>query len=456
VSRLVIEGGRRLSGFVEAPPDKSVSHRALLLAALGAGRSRIQPFRPGRDVASTAAVLRALGVVIEPDGADAVSVRGRGAPSAFRAPAGPLDCGNSGTTMRLLCGLLAGFPGPVVLDGDASLRRRPMERLRPIEATGARLAPAVRPDSGVDSTSDPGPDPGGGLRAPFTVTGVLRPRATTHRLAVPSAQVKSALLLAGWAADGPTEVWEPRLSRDHTERMLRSMGVAVSSTASADGVQHRLLPLEHAWSGASFRVPPDPSSAAFLLAAAWVTGSSDVVVRSGTNPTRTGFLDALAELGAEVDRTRVAGAGAEPVEDLQVVRSEGRGLDVAGDLALRSIDELPMIMGLMAFLDAPSRVRDAAELRVKESDRLEGMARVLRAFGTEVTLHPDGVDVRPGPLRPATVEARGDHRIAMTAAVIALGCEGTSVVQGADCIAISYPDFVGDLRSLGAAVSVEA
>lgn len=466
---LVVRGPASLSGAVEPPPDKSVAHRALILAALAEGSSVIRPFRPGRDVRATADALAALGIQLEEASAGALRVHGVGAPRDW--PIGPegrdpvtLDCCNSGTTLRLLAGLLTARPGRVRFDGDASLRRRPMERLRPLEAMGAQLF---------------GPAP---LRPPFELQGTAQPRGARVRLDVASAQVKSALLLAGLFATGATEVVEPGASRDHTERWLRWLGVPVSvepdsagaaSEAAAlrggggeggpdagAGVRVGLTPLDGPWPGADFTVPPDFSSAAFLLAAAVVTGSPGVEVLTGVNPTRTGFLDVLAAMGLEVERrsgpassadASSEAAGPEPVARLAVPRpTQLRAASIAGAVSLRAIDELPLVMGLAAFADGETEIRDAAELRVKESDRLQAMQGVLTAFGVHCALRPDGAVIRGSSPRAAVVDAAGDHRIAMTAAVMGLAATGTTRIRGAEVVDVSYPDFVETLQMLGA------
>lgn len=439
---LVVRGPASLSGRARPPPDKSVAHRALLLAALGQGESRIRPHLPGLDVRATAAALARLGVRIEAPFPGELTVTGAGPPRGWprREDAVAIDCGNSGTTLRLLAGLLTGWPGRARLDGDASLRRRPMERLRPLEQMGARFG---------------GPSP---LVPPLELTGTARPRGATVQLDVASAQVKSALLLAGLFADGPTVVIEPGPSRDHTERWLEWLGVRVErSPGPAPGaVRIEMTPLERPWPGRVFEVPPDFSSAAFLLAAAVVTRSERLEVASGINPSRTGFLDVLAAMGVPVvrrDDPALLAAGPEPMAALAVSAPAAlRGAVVEGDVSLRAIDELPVAMGLAAFAEGVTEIRDAAELRVKESDRLDAMRRLLTAFGVECRLRDDGAIIRGGSPRAATVDAAGDHRIAMTAAVMGLGVAGATQIHGADVVDVSYPGFVDTLRALGADV----
>lgn len=432
-TRLDIEGGRPLAGHVTAPPDKSIVHRALILAALGRGPTEVVTRAMGADNRATAGVLAALGVplVLHAEGA---TVEGVGGPRGLRAPSGPLDCDNSGTTMRLMSGVLAASRLTATLTGDASLVRRPMDRLAPLVAMGARLE-----------------GQGERVRPPITVTGAPLVGGT-HRLPIASAQVKSALLLAGLWAEGPTVVYEPSRSRDHTERMLRALGAEV---VELDDGGLRVTPLVEPWRCARFVVPPDPSSAAFLWAASVLTASPGVVVRSAVNPTRVGVLDVLSALGAEVEQAPLPSLGGEPMADVTVrVPAHGlRGTTIAGALTLRSIDEIPLLAALAAFVPGRTVVRDAAELRVKESDRLVATAQLIRAFGGVAEETPDGlvIDGDPARLRPATVDGGLDHRIAMTAAVLALGARGHSTVHGMDVAAVSFPGFATTLEALGAA-----
>lgn len=432
-TRLDIEGGRPLAGHVTAPPDKSIVHRALILAALGRGPAEVVTRTMGADNRATARVLSALGVPLELHGAGA-TVEGVGGPLGLRAPTGHLDCDNSGTTLRLMCGVLAASRLTVTLTGDASLVRRPMDRLAPLVSMGARLE-----------------GQGERARPPITVTGgPLVGRV--HRLPIASAQVKSAVLLAGLWADGATVVYEPSRSRDHTERMLRALGASVVEQDDGGLV---VTPLVEPWRCAQYVVPPDPSSAAFLWAAAVLTGSPGVVVRAAVNPTRTGALDVLAALGAEVQQVALPSQGGEPMADVTVrVPAAGlRGATIAGALTLRSIDEIPLLSALAAFVPGRTVVRDAAELRVKESDRLTATAQLIRAFGGVAEETADGlvIDGDPARLRAAEVDGGLDHRIAMTAAVLALGARGRSSITGMEVADVSFPDFARTLEALGAA-----
>lgn len=436
MSRLRVQGGRRLAGRVAPPPDKSITHRALILAALAEGRSVIRGLGFGADNRATARVLGALGVCIRAEGA-MTQVLGVGGPLGLTPSAAPLDCGNSGTTMRLMAGVLAACPGRHELVGDASLSRRPMARLRPLEAMGARL-------EGQGARCTP----------PLAVIGEALVGAE-HRLEVASAQVKSALLLAGaFATQGATVVHEPGPSRDHTERALGALGVDVE----VDGLRVEVRPVERPWPAFDARVPPDFSSAAFLLAAGALTGGA-VEVETGVNPRRTGLLDALEAFGIGIRRVeaRPPAFGDEPVAVLAAEAPPIRGAHIRDPVSLRAIDELPLIAAVAACAPGPSTIRDAAELRVKESDRIEATAAVLRAFGVEVETHADGLDVAGGgPTRGAQIDAAGDHRIAMTAAVLGLVAPGETEITGADVIDVSYPGFHEVLRHLGGAVEYES
>lgn len=440
-------GGPGLSGHVVAPPDKSIAHRAFLLAALGDGPCRIEPWAGGADNQSTLAALEALGVRVERD-AGGVTVHGVGGAAGLRAPSAPIDCGNSGTTMRMLAGVLAGLPGRATLTGDDSLCRRPMGRLAPLRSAGAGLEGRVEGGTAGDR-----------LLPPITIAGVARPRGARHVLKIASAQLKSACLLAGLAADGPTEVWEPAPSRDHTERMLRARGVRLEALGedAERGVGLRLEPLAAPWTNpARVVLAPDLSSAAFLLALAAITGAEGISVRTGVNPSRAGVLDALAAFGAPPRLEDEALIDGEPIATVRVPAARLRGAELRGTLALRAIDELPVLAAVAAFAEGTTRIRDAAELRVKESDRLAATAALLRAFGARVDEHPDGLDVHGdrSALCAADVDGGADHRLAMTAAVIGLSLPGWTEVGGADIIGVSYPGFADAVTALGGTASV--
>jgi len=426
-----------LSGTVAAPGDKSLGHRAVSFGSLCNGAVEVRGLGSGADNRGTARAMAQMGVPMRESGGalviDGVGLRG------LSAPSGSVDCGNSGTTMRLLCGLLAAQSFESVLVGDASLSKRPMRRVvDPLHRMGAHID---------------------GERAPLSIhpppSGL---RGIDYALPVASAQIKSALLIAALYADGATRVAEPGPSRDHTERMLRYLGVPVISEADRVTV---LDPISFAGEleAAPIEVPGDPSSAAFVVAAALLVGARDVRVgRVCVNPTRTGFLDALSAMGAQVVLDRREESCGEQVSDL-VVSSSAPALlgstTIGGDLIVRSIDEVPILAVLAATADGATWFRDAGELRVKESDRIATTAAMLRAFGVEVDEEQDAFCVhgRAGaPLSAGHVDAAGDHRIAMAATVAALIADGPSRIDDVANVATSFPGFVEAMGSLGASI----
>lgn len=451
--RLRVRPSGPLRGEVRLPGDKSVSHRALLLAGLAEGTSRLSGLGDGADVAATRRALGQMGVGLE-DRGDALHVTGVGL-DGLRLPAGALDCGNSGTTMRLLAGLLAGQRFGTRLVGDASLSRRPMARVvRPLRARGAHVA-GTRPD---DPESDE-------LVPPLSFAPLVEGERLTgleHTLPVASAQVKSALLLSGLYADGPTVLTEPLMSRDHTERLLLSLGVPLQTLGPVVVLDPDDWP-RRGWDAFEWHMPGDVSSAAFVLAAAAIVPGSDVRVRGvGTNPTRIGFLEALRWMGARLHLLPGGdAAGGEPIADLALrTPADGprlRGTTTAGEHLVRMLDEVPALVAVGAASGGRTEVRDAAELRHKESDRLSALAGMLAGFGVECTDLGDGLRVegRPGGLRAARVDPAGDHRIAMAAAVLGLVADGETIVAPSDCVATSFPGFAEALRGLGADVAEE-
>lgn len=419
----------RLRGEVTVPGDKSICHRALLLGAIAQGETVVENGSPfGQDPQSTARCLRALGVTLAEEGATRVRIRGAGL-RGFSIPASPLGCGNSGTTMRLLCGLLAGQPGEggagrafeAILDGDDSLRRRPMRRIaEPLARMGARID---LPPSGT---------------APIRVRGSSL-SGVDHDLTVASAQVKSALLLAGLYADGDTRVREPAATRDHTERMLLSFGVPVDRTHGWLHVR-RAQPL----SGHRIDVPGDLSSAAFLLAAALILPGSRITVRGvGVNPTRTGILDLWRRMGAALEISPGVDLGHEPTATIAASHGDMEAIEVAAGEVPRAIDELPIWAVTAAFARGRSVLRGARELRVKESDRVATIAANLTAMGVPVEVLDDGLVIDGGhPLSGAAIRTHGDHRIAMAFAVAALCARGPTALDDGDCISVSFPGFL--------------
>jgi 3-phosphoshikimate 1-carboxyvinyltransferase len=428
-----------LRGTCRVPGDKSISHRALLFGALADGVVEAKGLGRGGDNLSTAAALRALGVQIALDG-DEARVHGVGF-DGLRAAAGALDCGNSGTTIRLLMGLLAGRPFETELVGDASLTRRPMRRVaEPLRRMGAT----------VDGRTDPARP--GDVFPPLRVRGGGL-TAIDYDLPVASAQLKSALVLAGLQARGVTRLREPARSRDHTERMLRFLGAPISFDASSGAV----VVDPGGWNGRlraePILVPGDLSSATFLFVAAATVPGSDVTVENvGLNPTRSGALDVLGAMGASIEIEKAREAMGEPAGAVRVRASRLRGVQVAGELALRSLDEIPALAVAAALAEGETVFADLAELRVKESDRIVAIARELRRAGVTVEERPDGLVVTGLGGRPpggGTVQPEHDHRIAMAGAILGLSAADETIVPAAD-IATSFPTFAEALGGLGA------
>jgi 3-phosphoshikimate 1-carboxyvinyltransferase len=403
-------------GRFRVPGDKSISHRAAIFGAMARGETRIRGFSSALDCASTLACLQALGVDVERSG-DAVRIAGRGAES-WRASPQPLDAGNSGSTLRMLAGALAGRPFRSILTGDESLRRRPVERVAtPLRAMGAQA-------SGTDG------------KPPLVIEGGAL-RGITWNLEVASAQVKTAVLLAGLQAEGTTTVREEQPSRDHTERMLEAFGVPVEKSRGAVSVRGG-TPL----AGAAVHVPGDASSAAFLVVAALVLRSSEVRVDDVLlNPGRTAFLDVLRRMGARIETGLVA-ESPEPVGWITARTSELRGTTIGGDEVPALIDEVPALAVAAAHAEGTTTIAGATELRVKESDRIAALVGNLRSLGARVEELPDGLVVEGGKaLRGAAVRSFGDHRIAMAMAIAALSAEGETTIEDAECASVSFPEF---------------
>ena len=425
--RLTVQPGTALRGRIRVPGDKSISHRALLLGALAKGASQVSGFLPSGDCLATLACLRALGVKVEVHDPTALTIHGRGL-RGLRVPRVPLNCARSGTTMRLLAGILAGQPFESTLTGEEQLLRRPMGRIaEPLRRMGADIET-------VDG------------HAPLTVRG-RRLQGYDHVLRVASAQVKSALLLAGLYTDGPTVVRQPGPARDHTELMLAAMGAAIE----VNGLDVTLSP-PVSLSPLALDVPGDVSSAAFLLVAAALVPGSNITVESvGINPTRTGLLDILSAMGAGLVVDGEHEQKSEPVADVTVRGSELRGVEVGGDTVVRMIDEFPLLAVAATQAHGTTVVRDATELRVKETDRIAAVAAGLKALGAHVEPLPEGFIVEgPTQLHGAVVDSQGDHRLAMALAVAGLIAEGQTVVENAECITDSFPGFIELMRKLGA------
>jgi 3-phosphoshikimate 1-carboxyvinyltransferase len=433
--RVIVRAARRLSGRVEVPGDKSVSHRAAILGALASGPTDIANYLEGEDCLRTLQILEALGVPVTRKGPGRYLISGGGI-DGLQEPDHVLDAGNSGTAARLLIGVLAGQPFWSMLTGDDSLRRRPMGRVtEPLRQMGATIVGRQE-----------------GSRLPLAIRGARPLRELTAKLPVASAQVKSALLLAGLYADGPVTVEEPARSRDHTERMLAEFG----ALTSVDGTRITLVP-GGKLCGRPIRVPGDFSSAAFFLAAASLIPDSEVTVEGvGVNPTRTGLLDALEAMGAVIARSSPEGAG-EPVASLTARSSPLRGVSVGGELIPRIIDEIPILAVAASLAEGVTEVKDALELRIKESDRIRALVTELGKLGAEIEERDDGFRVRGRThLRGAKVQSWGDHRMAMALIIAGLAAEGETVVEDADCIATSYPGFLATLQGLAGNACVEA
>ncbi|MFL5091151.1 MAG: 3-phosphoshikimate 1-carboxyvinyltransferase [Xanthobacteraceae bacterium] len=425
-----------LHGRLRVPGDKSISHRALILGALSVGETRISGLLEGEDVINTAKAMRMLGAIVLREGAGSWSIRGVGV-GGFAAPADALDFGNSATGCRLAIGAVAGCPITATFDGDASLRKRPMQRvLDPLERIGAKATAAAA-----------------GGRLPLTLAGARDPIPIVYEPPVASAQLKSAVLLAGLGAPGETVVIEAEATRDHTERMLVHFGAEVRVEPHGTHGRRITLTGQPELKPAAVAVPADPSSAAFPLIAALITPGSDVILESVmTNPLRTGLLTTLRAMGAAIEILHVRNEGGEEVADLRVRASALKGIEVPAERAPTMIDEYPVLSVAAAFADGTTTMRGLKELRVKESDRLAATADMLRVNGVEAEIAGDDLRVA-GKGRAAgggRVATHMDHRIAMSALVMGLASDQPVGVDDAAFIATSFPGFVDLMRSLGA------
>jgi 3-phosphoshikimate 1-carboxyvinyltransferase len=436
---LTARGGAPLTGRVRVPGDKSISHRALILGALAVGTTRITGLLEGEDVLNTAKAMRSLGARIERTDAGVWQVDGVGV-AGFATPAGPLDFGNSGTGCRLVMGAVAGCPIIATFDGDASLRSRPMRRiLDPVALMGAKVIAAAE-----------------GGRLPVTLAGARDPIPIVYRTSVASAQIKSAVLLAGLAAPGTTIVIESEASRDHTELMLKHFGAEVVS--EPDGSHGRKITLhgQAELVPAAVAVPADPSSAAFPMVAALITPGSDVfLAHVMTNPLRTGLLTTLREMGAAISPEETTSEGGEAMAGFRVRAAPLRGVDVPAERAPSMIDEYPVLAVAAAYAEGTTVMRGLKELRVKESDRLAATAAMLRANGVAADIEGDDLIVH-GRGRVAgggRVATHMDHRIAMSALVMGLASERPVTIDDGAFIATSFPGFVDMMRRLGGDVS---
>jgi len=424
-----------LAGTVTVPGDKSISHRALMFGALAVGETRISGLLTGEDVLRTAAAMRALGAEVEQEGGG-WCVRGRGV-GGFREPADVLDMGNSGTSARLIAGLLSTYPFTSFLTGDASLRNRPMDRvIKPLSQTGARFISRA------------------GGRLPMAITGAGLAAPLSYVSPIASAQVKSAVLLAGLHGPGVTTVTEPAASRDHSERMLRYFGAKVSTSQADDGVYTVQLAGRPELTGRPVVVPADPSSAAFpLVAAILVPGSAITIANVGMNPLRTGLFTTLRDMGADIKIVNPREEAGEPVADLVVKHSSLQGITVPAARAPSMIDEYPILAVAAAFASGETRMEGLAELKVKESDRLAAMADGLQSCGITARVEGDTLTVTGGKARPgnaAPIAVNLDHRIAMSFLVLGMVSDGAVTVDDATAIATSFPGFLPLMNGLGA------
>jgi 3-phosphoshikimate 1-carboxyvinyltransferase len=416
--RYAIRPGGALRGTLRVPGDKSISHRAVMLGALAEGTTRVSGFLNGEDCLCTMKAFRAMGVRIEQLDATTLEIHGVGL-AGLKAPARELDLGNSGTSMRLMAGLMSGQPFPTTLVGDESLSRRPMKRIiDPLAQMGARI-------EALDGHAPLRISPSGGLKG------------ITYRSPVASAQVKSAVLLAGLYATGRTEVTEPEASRDHTERMLRAFGVkldAAPGRAALEGGQ--------GLKAALIEVPADISSATFFMVGAAIAPGSDVTLTDvGVNPTRTGIIEILRRMGADLQLARERTLGGEPVADVRVRGGALRGITIGRELVAAAIDEFPAIFIAAACARGMTDVSGAEELRVKESDRIQAMCDGLVALGISAQARPDGARICGGRLRGGRVDSRGDHRVAMSFAMAGLRAEQPVTILDCANVNTSFPGF---------------
>ncbi len=430
MSELRVRKVKDFSAELQVPGDKSISHRALMFSALSNGPCEITGFLASEDCIATRNALAAMGVKIEELGSGGTHIRVHGCHGDFKKPKNPLDCGNSGTTMRLLSGLLSRCPFEVSLVGDKSLSRRPMNRVaRPLGEMGASIK-----------------GQGDRCTAPLTIQGKDKLTPIHYDSPVASAQIKSAIMLAGLGADGKTSVTEPNASRDHTERMLNYL--LVKNIRQGDTVS--------IWGGQTpesrdIEVPGDISSAAFwIVAAAARDGARLLIDRVGLNPTRIGILNVMARMGAKITE-RIDDSGCEPMGSLEVSGGHLKATEIGGAEIPTLIDEIPIIAVAAALAEGTTVIKDAKELRVKESDRISTVAENLRRMGVRVEEFDDGMEIIGGdPLKGAEIKSLGDHRIAMAFAIAGLFAEGETVITGSECIETSYPGFIREIEQLQA------
>lgn len=424
--------GGHLSGQLRVPGDKSISHRAVMLGSLAQGVTEVEGFLTGEDCLATMKAFQAMGVRIEKTGPTALSITGAGK-AGLSAPKKALDLGNSGTSMRLMAGLMAAQKFSSTLTGDASLSRRPMARVvEPLRLMGASIA-----------TTE-------GQRSPLTIAPVEQLNGIRYQSRVASAQVKSCLLLAGLYAQGVTEVLEPEASRDHTERMLAAFGVRVEASVGRAAVQGGQM-----LKATNIRVPADISSAAFFMVGAAMTPGCEITLTDvGVNPTRTGIIDVLRQMGAEIELLNPREFGAEPVADIRVRGARLRGTAIGKELVAAAIDEFPIIFIAAAFAEGETIVTGAEELRVKESDRIQSMCDGLQTLGIDALATADGMRITGGRMHGGVVDSKGDHRIAMSFAIAALHAEQPIKILDCANVNTSFPGFAELAQSAGLRLQV--
>jgi len=432
--KFIVNNGGKLSGDIRVPGDKSISHRSIMFGSIATGTSHIRGFLQGEDSLNTLRAFEAMGVHIEgPDAEGRVVIHGVGM-RGLKKPAVPLDLGNSGTSMRLLVGLLAGQAFDVELSGDSSLSKRPMERVtKPLSGMGARVTTAA------------------GGRPPLKISGGNDLQGIDYMLPMASAQVKSCVLLAGLYANGETCVTEPAPTRDHTERMLNAFGCKVKRTADR-ACLHGPASLQ----ACDIDVPADISSAAFFMVGASIATGSDITLQHvGINPTRTGAIDILRLMGADIELVNQSMVGGEPVADIRVRSATLKGLHVPEELVPLAIDEFPVIFVAAACAEGETVITGAEELRVKESDRIQVMADGLQALGVDARATPDGMIIQGGTIAGGQVHSRDDHRIAMAFSMAALRASGAVRVDDCENVNTSFPDFVGLAAKAGLSIRAE-
>jgi 3-phosphoshikimate 1-carboxyvinyltransferase len=427
----IVSQPKKIEGSIALPGDKSISHRVAIVSAMARGTSRIKNYSTSIDCSSTIECLKELGVPVSINSNDTCEISIEGQSSLLREPKGILNAGNSGTTMRLLAGVLCGQPFPSIIAGDSSLSNRPMDRIiNPLRLMGANI-------SGQQRKFIP----------PIRIVG-RQLEGIDYHMPIASAQIKSCILLAGLFAHGETQIHEPSQSRDHTERMLKSLGINIS--IANDGI--KLKPA--AYKNANFDIPGDLSSAAFWLVAGAIHPNANITIKNvGVNPTRTGILDVLSEMGAKIDIHNIRHDDWEPHADISIESSELSGVEISGNMIPRVIDELPVLAVAACFANGTSIIRDASELRVKESDRISGVTEELSKLGADIKESDDGIVINGKStiskgLTGGNVDSRSDHRLAMALTVAGLASRGVTTISESQSVSISYPSFFEDLKTL--------